>query len=48
MFRRVFDLSPGQYREEVNAGRVRQPAARSRTMRGPTWAKRLGSETRRH
>jgi len=48
MFRRVFDLSPGQYREEVNAGRTRQPVARSRTMRGPTGAKRLGFETRRH
>ncbi len=32
LFRRVFDLSPGQYREEVNSGRLRSPVVRPRTM----------------
>jgi AraC family transcriptional regulator len=34
IFRRVFDLSPGQYREAVNSGRLASPVDRSRKTRG--------------
>jgi transcriptional regulator GlxA family with amidase domain len=35
MFRRVFDLSPGQYREEVGSGRLRPLLKAHRAARNP-------------